>query len=725
MREKFDILSDNFSNIGTVVFYKHHKYIPTSLEYMDDSDNELLQASLVKYHGSKSNFPSLDFSEYDFSYIIDKYKFDNKLLISELDTESLELVGKDIKNTDKIGKILFPTLVEEEMNNSYRFFGSLNILGQDLYFFECPEDYQTIEIYDDVIDSNIVGGDGFTEYDYLKLTDNTNIIKPAIIIRLGPPADAYNNPTCFYYKKDPMISRIMRLDNVYTSLEYSRLCDEIWSKKVVSFFLSTSGEVTEFNLSFSAWEKNANPERNKWKYDLRNDEFYNILQVDQSIIGNDGTVWTDKKSGAILGNFGIDSFLCPIFSNKLDRLRRTQNIYYSPYRKYSRGESTIYKVTKPDGSIASYTVESLVNGNIGNDPLLSPAWILKDKFLDFVSSIIYISQSPASCGSIINPGTQVTVKSDSRVEFSIIDGLGYLFSGVSIINSASEIINLTEGSDYTSSLITNNEGYTKTVVIDSWNSFLDQNSPRYTDNLVFNFSKRPSIIKLLVQRGGVDYNYSSWAEAFGEEFSMVLKLNGEIIDNNTSSLGSTSVSSGDLYLFINNPETNPTLEIEFSGSLVKDEIKSNYLLGNRRYAKSIPVINNIATDTIDFSDSVYTILVESINKYLSVRSNRWINCDTTGLVTVNYGSIRVISFTIASGYKPSIDLVNFWYDENNRVVKYENDITIENYPSVSGLFLNEETTVTAELTQNEFGRFYLKLTNITENTIIQISGVKI
>ena len=114
-------LSDSFSEIGTVVFYKRHKFFPQNFRDIDTDGRGVFKSDLIKYHGSDKNFPSLDFAEYNFSYFPDKYKFNNSLFLSELDYESAEIVGRDIKDTSKIGDILFPTLVEEETNNPYNY----------------------------------------------------------------------------------------------------------------------------------------------------------------------------------------------------------------------------------------------------------------------------------------------------------------------------------------------------------------------------------------------------------------------------------------------------------------------------------------------------------------------------------------------------------------------------------------------------------------------------
>ena len=81
------INKQDFSGIGTAVFYKKHKFFPEDINIIPEEERSELNftSDLVKYHGSSNNFPSINFAEYDFSYLVNKYKFDNKLLITELD----------------------------------------------------------------------------------------------------------------------------------------------------------------------------------------------------------------------------------------------------------------------------------------------------------------------------------------------------------------------------------------------------------------------------------------------------------------------------------------------------------------------------------------------------------------------------------------------------------------------------------------------------------------
>jgi hypothetical protein len=737
-----DNRNSSFSRIGTVVFYKSgnngFKFLPDDINQIPPKFRDNYKASLVMYHGSTNNFPSINFAEYDFSYFPEKGKFNNTLLISELDNESGILVGRDIEDTDKIGKILFPTLVDEETDNPYKYFGSLLVGGKTMYFFECLEDYYEIEIYEDILNSNIPGIDEFINYRYLEISGQSEgAIEPSTIIKLGPERDAYNNPVSFYYEKDPLKNRVERISKEYTALEYSKLCDEIFSKKIICYILSAnldtkkdeSGNILctdNLNVAFSAFQNNINPLRNKWKYDLRNDEYYNLL-LDNPGFENSSDIWMDRKSGAILGNTTIDSSLCPIKNNKISRLKRTQKDYYSPYRIYSKGEDTIYKVLDTDGNSVVYTIESLCNGNIGNDPLLSPEWILKDRFLDFFTNIIYISQNPMSSGSSIDPGVQITVDSNSKVKFSISDGLGYSFSGLSIIDVSGNTIDLTEDVDYTYVLDDTNTEYNKTVIITSWDQFIDQTSLRYTNNLVFNFEPVSSVIKILAKKGDTIYHYNEWASAFStSEFDLGIKINGQTIQ---SGEGSPIFTDTDMYLFIDNPETNPTVELDFSGTLIKNAIKSKYRIGNRKYTKTIAIDNDKAIDKVDFASAEYVIDMEAVKKKLSIRADKdLVACDITGLQTINLGSDFTIPFRLTKPdqYNFLVSIINFYYDSDGRIVKCENEVTLSTSPYFTQLKLNEVTTVEIEIDRQDNSYTYdLTLSGITENVMIYISAQKI
>lgn len=732
-----NLLDNSFSNVGTVVLYKRHLFLPDKehLEVIDDQP-DVFKSDLIKYYGSDKNFPSIDFAEYNFSYFPDKQEFRNIMVLSELDQESGEIVGKNIEDTSKISDILFPTLVNEETNNPYSYFGSLNIGERVLYFFEVPEDYATVEIYEDVISSNVPEEDGFYEYDYLKLTESEISNIPAAIIHLGPNNEVLNNPTSLYYKRDPKRYRVNRTGEELSTLEYSKLYDQVSSSKVITFFLSPSTDILEFNVSLGAFGNNINPLRNKWKYDLRNDELTRLLG-NPGVLGTNGSTVYDLRSHTILGNTEIDSSLCPLKNKKMSILRRLQKDSYSPYRRYNKGDIANYNIPHSDGTKTVYVFESLVQGNLGNDPFLSGTWILKDKFFDFLTDIIYISSNPEGTGSTINPGTQITVRPDSDIVFSISEGVGYGFSGLSIIlKETQETLDLIESEDYTYSFEETDTEYLKTVRIDNWRDFIDSGdpnnqSPKYTDNLIFGFTPQSSILKILARKSGDIFHYSDWDSELGLSITLRLGGNELVVDGEGSPL---QVNNGDLFLFIPEPQNNPTIELTLGDTnLLNSGIESKYRIGSQKFTKTIEIIDSQATEVVNFSEATWTINLETRTRELNVRFDNNIDCNVSGVFDVNYGSTYIIPFTILNPleYGFSISLVNYYYVidgsrsiKSKRLVKYENNIVLENYPLTSSLILDDIEVVGVEVS-SEDNIFYLRLSGITENTMILITGRKI
>ena len=712
---KLNTLKSDFSNVGTVVFYKHHKYIPDELDQIpvEERLDENFTSDLVKYHGSSSNFPALDFAEYDFSYIIDKYKFDNKLAITELDEYSRNLVGRNIEDTDKIGKVLFPTLVEED-SNTYDYFGSLNVSNKMLYFFECPEDYYTIEIYEDIIDSNVEGGTSFIEYQYLMLNGVENIITPSLIITLGPEREAYNNPTDFYYDTDPMISRSNRDKLNYDTLEYSKLVDELFSKKVICLFLSTNNDTVDFNIAYSAWKNNTNSHRNKWEYSVRNDEYYKVKK-NVDMVEKNYSMFLDRKSDTILGNKIYNNFESPIKNKKLQKLVN-QTQYYSPYRCYNKGEITKYKTTT--GEIEW---ESLVDGNIGNNPLTSPSWILSNKFLDFLTNVVYITTNPNNTNSVLVPGNQITVTNNQVVNFSLICGLGYSLGGIDLITPEEEIIPLIEGSDYTHTIEETTTSYNEYVTISNWADLIDLEShERYS--LRFNFNERQSTVILKAIKGGTIYPYSEWEDEFGiDNLSVVAKLNGETV----------SINQETGQIDIQNPQLQPELSLEFSGYYQKNEIVSNYRIGAEKTRKTIAIENDIANDTVDFADAEYVIDVSSIQKRVNVKcGSPKINL-SINTVLYDYGSSNhIIDFEVIPEEMRfnTLKINGFYYNDQGRMERYPFTLPIDysESPQTFELLKYQDdpesiiATITLEVDGENEQLYHLGINNIVENLAIVI-----
>lgn len=753
---KVVINKSDFSGIGTAVFYKKHKFFPSDFNIIPEEDrNELNYTSdLIKYHGSSHNFPSINFAEYDFSYLVNKYKFDNRLLIAELDRTSQNLIGKDINDTDKIEKILFPTLIEDD-ETSLKYFGSMEVNNRNIFFFETPENYNKIEIYDEILDSNISeDGDSFIEYEYLELSgiyEETRIM-PSIVIYLGPEKEYLNNPTNMYYDEDPMRTLTHRREvggERKGDLVYSRLIDEIMGMKVVYLLLATNSAIIDFNVALSAWNNNENPNRNKWKYNIRNDEYYNAKR-DISIVEKDNNIYLDKKSDTILGNEVISS-ACPIKNKKLNKLQCeyfsetdtyslgeevlymnqiwTSNIsfnrgnypseesqywtlsnreypsqFYSPYRKYMKGEITKY-LKDPESN--KYMVwESLIDNNYNNDPLLSPSWILSKKFLDFKTHIIYINTNPNNTGSTLNPNSQITVNSNTNVTFNIEEGLGYKFNSINLIGANNDIIDLEEGVDYTYTEIDTTNEYNKFVNISDWSEIIDEESEKYSNNLTFNFIENPSILNLKFDKDGTIYNLYEIQNLYNNGFNLDVYIGG--LNYNIPETGK---------LIIEHPETNPSILMNYSGTMRLHRIVSKSRLGSQFNTQNISFNDGTINEVVDFSEATYLFYVTAEQREIILRAREWYNINSQSSM-VDYGTTYNLEFS--TDRNPIVHICTFHRDHGNIIKDDFSEITIDTYPRYN-IEINGPGEITiASFERLEGNNYRFSTNNINNNLYINL-----
>jgi len=751
---RIKINKQDFSGIGTAVFYKKHKFFPTDINIIPEEERDELNftSDLIKYHGSNHNFPSINFAEYDFSYLVNKYKFDNKLLITELDRISQNLIGKDIENTSKIEKILFPTFIENNEEN-LNYFGSMKINSRSIFFFEMPNDYNKIEIYDDVLDSNI-NENSFIEYEYLELNElyEETRIMPSIVIYLGPEDKCLNNPTNMYYENDPMKNLVYRREvggERKSDIIYSKLIDEILGKKIVYLLLTTNNVVIDFNVALSAWNDNGNSNRNKWKYNIRNDEYFNIKD-NVNIVEKNNDIYLDKKSDTILGNVITSS--CPIKTKKLNKLYCndysetklyslgeeasylnqiwTSNIsnnlgnyptenspywtlsnkeypsqFYSPYRKYMKGEITKYLIDPENNKYMIW--ESLVDDNINNDPLLSPSWILSKKFLDFKTHIIYISTNPNNTGSVLNPNTQITVNSASNITFNIEEGLGYIYNNLNLIGPNNNIIDLEEGIDYIYTEINTDTEYNKTININDWSEIIDEESDKYSTNIVFNFIENPSILNLKFENRGTIYNLYEIQDLFINGFNLDVYIGGtsyQIPENGK--------------LTIPNPETNPSIYMSYSGELNLKKIVSNYRLGSNFGNELIPYGDGSVNSIVNFSEATYTFYLESRRREIIIRKLRLDYDVENQSFIVDYGDYYMLSFV--AGSSPKIQICSFYRDDNDDIIKNEEDLDLITWPQYNVVVIGFEENTLINYERLEDGSFNLTINNVNNNLLIYL-----
>jgi hypothetical protein len=377
-----------------------------------------------------------------------------------------------------------------------------------------------------------------------------------------------------------------------------------------------------------------------------------------------------------------------------------------------KGEITKYLI---DPESNKYMVwESLVNDNINNDPLLSPSWILSKKFLDFKTHIIYINTNPNNTGSILNPNTQITVNSASNVTFNIEEGLGYIYNSVNLIGPSNNIIDLEEGVDYTYTEINTEDEYSKSVNISDWSEIIDEESDKYSTNIVFNFVQSPSILNLKFEKGGTIYNLYEIQNLFTNGFNLNVYIGGvsyQIPEN------------GQLTIY--NPETNSEILMNYSGELNLRKIISNYRLGSNFGSEIIPFSDDSINNIVNFSEATYTFYLESRKREILVRikskssTNQFNKYDIENQsLEVNYGDSYILTFFAYS--TPVVKIDSFYRDDNNEIVKNENILDLTNYPQYNAEVIGNGDTTLIDFERLEDGTFKLSTNSVNNNLIIYL-----
>lgn len=166
-----------------------------------------------------------------------------------------------------------------------------------------------------------------------------------------------------------------------------RLVAEIAFSKVI--FLSTYQESEgsgNSKISYHAWTKLINPVRKKKDKSMFKSEYVEPSQFSNPLPG----YYRDEASGSILGNVSESNFdRYPLYRRRRAVADLTRN-QYSPWKSYSKGETTTVVEKHRDGTSTTREYESLVSGNIGNSPAISKKWICKDKLTDYYTYKVYL-----------------------------------------------------------------------------------------------------------------------------------------------------------------------------------------------------------------------------------------------------------------------------------------------------------------------------------------------
>lgn len=260
---------------------------------------------------------------------------------------------------------------------------------------------QKIELYDDIIlnkndiDHEYIEGDDIEDPLYV----NDRI--PTMVIEFGPEISLEREDYYNKYEYESVISNNI-FSSEYTKDDYNNELDELSNRKLIVVSISDKSNVT-VNLSLSAHNKELDPHRNQDNIVLSNEYWLN-KNYDESLFESQTgdqsskSILLDKRSNTLLGTIRIERSEFVIFnelvnrcsvtkivrygilsgSDKIVRIpdntspdlieRITETIelsYYKPEVVYKQGNRVLYN---------SIDYKSLIDGNIGEIPSISPYW---------------------------------------------------------------------------------------------------------------------------------------------------------------------------------------------------------------------------------------------------------------------------------------------------------------------------------------------------------------
>lgn len=597
--------SNEVEDIRTAVIYGFNYFIPElpdpkSEKYLKDlevltqrlvsngfidilrSDEGSFVSTRTLYYGNTERFNDIDFAEYDFNAILEDLKFNNKGLINYFDKETIDLFGDNNESRNSVETLaemeaaVFPTISENTATkNNVEYFGSMKISTTQVYLFNLDPGQYKIELYENVVSGNNTKVPGFLDSDYCDLLGIEKTNTPVVTIYLGPEDFYANNPDYMYCqdvygrKGDPLLEN---RETEISPLEYGKKYDEIYAGKSVWFTLSSDNSIKELNLSYNAWEKSEDANIYKRKFNLRNDDFYEIIRSSSPSYLKEldyQSGYLDRRNGKLLGNQVLFPNInnpsqsnCPILSRKLSNLGQDQfntpgKYPYSDYvygKVYNSGE--VYKkgcdyYMVRDGSLkqiyikhnpeVEYNIGDLVlsktselyevvkKGNRGYFPGLSPHWVLRDKTLDLFTTRVSIVQDPLDGGKI-SPNKQITIVNENKTEditFEVSPEIGYEFGTVLTVKDDSTVLEL-DPDDYIVIDSVDESNYFKLVTIkrSGWESILKGDDKK---RIIFKFNPIHSTIVLTYYIKGMELSTEIPVEGLEDEPRLIPQGNSYFV----------------------------------------------------------------------------------------------------------------------------------------------------------------------------------------------------
>ena len=502
---KLIINDNNFTDIGTAVFYS------------TDSISKKTY-SKVLFRSSSSSLYNMSFSEYDFSYNIDKDKFNDKFLINNIGNKTVNLFNSSPSTLEKLEKIIFPTLGNEDWEVNNKYFGTTLINNQVFALLFAEAGISKIELYKDFIKKNtnyIYDRENISEYNFIDI----ETIKE---LNVSPTSIPYFTILLGETDEDVENNLVLKKE----------LEDEVSCEKAVWMLISSNDKVKEVNLSYKSWIDSINPNRNMNKYLVRNDEYWstkNHVEIVNKLDNID--IFVDSTSNTLLGNTKINNEKLLILNKKKSRVdlfksKKSDYPDYYKYTTYKKGDKVYY---------SGELYESLSNNNFNELPIISTKWILANVLSTIKSIRIIVSVYP-QVGGISDPIGVISIPSiDSDTSFHIKPYPGYVLNEkMPCLISTNPLVPLPSGGVYDYNVPDN------IIIVSNWEKVLE------TNQLFFNFKFIGTKINLFAEIDNSVVEYKNWISVFNENNFFIEKLiigkgDNQIIYNNPTIDGNSSL----------------------------------------------------------------------------------------------------------------------------------------------------------------------------------------
>lgn len=428
---KFKLTNLNeFSDIGTVVYYKKRPFYP---ELGDIQDEDFLLKSGMSegfLYSTSLTSEYVDFAKTGFTL---SPEIKEEIIPNLYDYEdTLDIYGTPY--FDDLVINAFPGLSKSGRPIKSHFFGKLTSSTETSYLIHLPRETWKVEIYNSRIPYNYGDSNrqGFFDCDILEKIGKKPIESPVLTIYLGPLYDTgiknytYNElilggfPLYLYrytlsgelildrYEYDSFT------ENILSKTEYiESYREEVESEKLLYIINSPTGRVESINFYPLAYPSSKNPHPHMSEEILRNDELWSEKGLEVSSEVSPGIV-VDNRSGVLLGLKDLSETDSSWFKGSLGE---GKNIF---------SKSSSPKSIKVNGKEWIRAIDSKV---FGDNPEISPWWYSPEDLPKSLFDYYYVTVVKGK--GDVSPCGQVYIGPGKQLEMRITPKIGYEYQGFS------------------------------------------------------------------------------------------------------------------------------------------------------------------------------------------------------------------------------------------------------------------------------------------------------